>query len=126
MLGDGIERKVMIVDDETDFRLAMEAFLSEYGYEVILAEDGPDALRKLPEYKPQIVFLDINMPGMTGIEVLTEIKRRPENQSLPVVMLTAHGDTNLIMQAQELNAADFMTKPFETKDILDLIQQYVV
>ena len=117
--------KILIIEDHKDLRDDVIEMLHLEGYEAYGAEDGQDGISVAKEQIPDLIVCDIMMPGMNGIQVLTEIRKDPSFRTTPVVMLTAQGDTNLIMQAQELNATDFMTKPFEVKEILALIRQYV-
>lgn len=86
-------------------------FLSAYGYNVVCAENGPRGLELVREYQPQIVFTDLKMPEMDGIEVLKKIKElAPQTE---VIVITGHGDMDLAMQALNLDASDFINKPID-------------
>ncbi len=83
-------KKILVVDDEENIRLLYRDELTEEGYKVELAADGLDALAKIETFRPDLVTLDVKMPGIDGIEVLRRIRQK--NRSLPVVLLTAFGE----------------------------------
>ncbi len=103
--------KILVVDDEIEACKVLEEFLSSKGHEVHTALDGPTAISKLEEVKPQIVFLDMIMPGMGGLEVLQELKRiDPE---VTVIMVTVVTDHEQAKKTLELGAYDYITKPVD-------------
>jgi len=102
--------KVLIVDDEEQFRVTTRKILNKKGFDVILAADGEEALNML-EQAPDIVVLDIKMPGMDGHDVLKEIKKRASE--VPVIMLTGHGKEPSAREALEQGAFDYLAKPCE-------------
>ena len=101
--------KVLVVDDENDALEMFKDLFSRKGYEVFLAANGPDALSFIDKSEVDAVLLDIRMPGMDGIEVLSKMKlKKPE---LPIVMITAYGyDDNLINKALDLGATGYISK----------------
>ncbi len=101
--------KILLVDDEADIRDVLEISLSDSGYEVLTAENGDEALSLFRKTHPSIVFTDIKMPGMDGIEVLKKIKE--ESPDTEVIMITGHGDMELAIQSLKYEATDFITKP---------------
>jgi DNA-binding NtrC family response regulator len=100
--------EILLVDDEKDFVSTMEFWLKSQGYKVQTAFNGNDALKIVKEQTPQIVFLDINMPGIDGIETLRRI--RHIDSELPVVMITAHGSDENREEAYKLKANAFFDK----------------
>ena len=126
-VNDGVNRTVFIVDDEPDVREVMEDFLTEHGYHVEQAAYGMEALEKiaLMNPKPKLILLDVMMPYMDGFEVLYRIRQNPKTALIPVVMLTAKGETTTIMRAQELRADDFISKPFDIPEFLRMVAKYV-
>ena len=118
-------KTVLVVDDEIDLLDIVRIWLTENGYKTILAENGVDALEKLKEGLPNLILLDIAMPGMDGFELLQRIRRNPNTAQMPVVMLTARGDTSAIMESQRLRATDYLTKPVELHDLISTIQRYI-
>jgi CheY-like chemotaxis protein len=100
--------KVLMVDDEAQFRATTERILTRRGFDTLLAGSGEEAIDKLRE-DPDVVVLDIKMPGMDGHETLREIKNRKPD--LPVIMLTGHGALPSALEAREKGAYDYLTKP---------------
>jgi len=101
--------KILLVDDEEGIRTVLGITLADYGYEVLKAGSGEEALRLFREREPEIVMTDIKMPGMDGIQVLRKIKK--ESPDTEVIMITGHGDMELAIQSLKWNATDFITKP---------------
>lgn len=107
--------RIMIVDDEESIRGIFSAFLTRLGHEVAEAESGPLALAQLELFRPQMVLLDVRMPGMDGIEVLKKIKDlHPE---MPVIMVTAVMDDATGKAAVESGATDYLTKPLSLEQL---------
>lgn len=103
--------KVLVVDDELEVRQILQEFLAHKGYEVYAAESGPEALNALDTFKPDVVLLDVLMPGMDGVETL---KRMVALQpTLPVIMVTANADVGITSKLLGLGAADYIPKPFD-------------
>ena len=108
--------KILLVDDEPGIRTVLGITLKDAGYDVVSAETAEDALKRFEEDQPSIVVTDIKMPGMDGVELLKEIKKRsPETE---VVMITGHGDMSLAIESLKHDAADFVTKPING-DVLE-------
>ncbi len=101
--------KILLVDDEDGIRTVLGISLADYGYEVLKAASGGEALRIFRERKPEIVLTDIKMPGMDGIQVLRKIKE--ESPDTEVIMITGHGDMALAIESLKCDATDFITKP---------------
>lgn len=107
---------VLIVDDESTIIDSLEGILSDDGFEVIHAFNGYEALKKIDSHSPDIVLLDIWMPGMDGIDTLKEIKRH--HPSLPVVMITGHGSIESAVDATKSGAFDFLEKPLSIDKVI--------
>lgn len=106
-----MERRILVVDDEEQIALFLSEFLKTKGYEVYVALDGRSALQEVKNKKPHVVLLDIMMPGLSGIDVLKEIRKiDPE---IGVIMVTALMDQDLAKCALEMGAYDYVTKPFD-------------
>ena len=108
--------KALVIDDEQPTLKMFRFFLGAYGYRVLTAENGPQGLQILEAENPQIVFTDIKMPGMDGLEVLRRIKTK--HPLTEVIVMTGHGDMDLAVQALNLDATDFINKPIQ-KSALD-------
>jgi two-component system response regulator AtoC len=107
--------RVLVIDDDPGVRDYMEALVSRQGYEVVAVADGEQALLSLETSQPDLVTLDVVLPGMDGLETLSELKKRlPE---VPVVMLSGHGQARNIVEAMRLGASDFLRKPFEVEEL---------
>ena len=107
--------KILVADDDLDLLGLVAYSLSQAGYLVIKASDGPGALATFDAEAPDLVILDINMPGTSGFEVCTAIRARGD---VPVMMLTARGEEQDLVKALELGADDYLTKPFSPKTLL--------
>ena len=104
---------ILIVDDEPAGRDTLEAILSGEDYHLVMAENGIQALEKTRELLPDVILLDVMMPGMTGFEVCQAIRRDYQVAEIPVVMVTALDDRTSLMRGLESGADDFITKPFD-------------
>ena len=99
---------ILVVDDECTVRSLLHDVLEIEGYSVREAEDGPTALSDMHERRPDLVILDVMMPRMSGIEVLTEIRQDPELEHLPVLMLTAAGDDDTTWAGWQAGASTYI------------------
>jgi len=106
---------VLLVEDEDQLRRVMKDLLEREGYTVAEARDGIQALDQVDRFAPDVVILDLNLPGLDGYSVLTQLRSRPATRSIPVVVLTAKGDEDNEVRVFELGADDFITKPFRAR-----------
>ena len=114
--------KVLVIDDSNTIRRSAEIFLKQGGHMVVLAEDGFDALAKLSDYEPDLVFCDILMPRLDGYQTCAIIKRNPQFASVPVIMLSSKDGLFDKARGRMVGSQDYLTKPF-TKDQLLLAVQ---
>ena len=105
-------KKIVIVDDEEDIRISVGQIFEVSGYKVIRAEDGNDCLDKLERVSPDLVILDIMMPGMNGWDVAARLKENPKWNEIPIVFLTAKGDEMSIGMGS-LASEEYIVKPFD-------------
>ena len=115
-------KKVLIVDDEAHIRMLIEQTLEELedeGVEFFTAENGEDALALISEEKPQLVFLDVMMPKMNGMEVCRRVKKELLLDDVYIVLLTAKGQEIDRLKGQEVGADVYLTKPFDPETLLD-------
>jgi len=110
-----LKRKVLLVDDEDQLRRVMKDLLEREGYIVGEARDGVQALDQVDQFGPDVIVLDLNLPGLDGYGVLAHLRSRPATQDVPVVVLTAKGDEDNEVRVFELGADDFLTKPFRAR-----------
>ncbi|HWO89396.1 MAG TPA: ATPase, T2SS/T4P/T4SS family [Gemmatimonadales bacterium] len=108
-------RKVLLVDDEDQLRRVMKDLLEREGFIVGEARDGIDALNQVDKFGPDVVVLDLNLPGLDGYGVLSHLRSRPATADLPVIVLTAKGDEDNEVRVFEMGADDFLTKPFRAR-----------
>ena len=106
---------VLLVEDEDQLRRVMKDLLERDGYSVAEARDGVQALDQVDRFAPDVIILDLNLPGIDGYSVLSQIRSRPATRAIPVVVLTAKGDEDNEVRVFELGADDFITKPFRAK-----------
>jgi DNA-binding response OmpR family regulator len=111
--------KVLIADDDADLRELISFTLAQAGYLVIKAADGTAALKRFEEESPDLVVLDVNMPGLTGFQVCEAIRRRSR---VPVMMLTVRGEEEDLVRALGLGADDYLNKPFSPRTLLARIK----
>jgi twitching motility two-component system response regulator PilG len=109
--------KVMVIDDSNTIRRSAEIFLKQAGCNVILAEDGFDALSKIADQQPQVIFCDIMMPRLDGYQTCSLIKKNPRFASTPVIMLSSKDGLFDRARGRMVGSDEYLTKPF-TKDSL--------
>lgn len=109
--------KVLVVDDDPSIRILLSHILKVDDFQVILASDGHQGLQKFNEESPELVLTDLLMPVKSGIQLIKNIRLDLKSQT-PIIVLSSVGQTQTVMHAFELGANDFITKPFDTKEIL--------
>ncbi len=108
---------ILIVDDQVTMRECLEGVLSNQGYTLAFAEDGPEALTKAAQLKPDVILLDVMMPGMDGFEVCQRFRADPTLAEVPIIMLTALNDRESRLEGIKAGADDFLSKPFDTLEL---------
>nr|WP_297526543.1 response regulator [uncultured Roseateles sp.] len=116
--------KVLVIDDSNTIRRSAEIFLKQGGHEVVLAEDGFDALAKLSDYQPDLVFCDILMPRLDGYQTCAIIKRNPQFASVPVIMLSSKDGLFDKARGRMVGSQDYLTKPFTKDQLLQAVRQH--
>jgi len=112
---------VLIVDDEPNILLSLEFLMQQAGLEVATAGDAEQALALIQQQTPDLILLDISLPGMSGFDLLEQLRRSPDTRALPVVMLTAHGREMEKEKGMALGASDYITKPFSTHALMERV-----
>lgn len=121
-----MKNKVLIVDDEASVRLLLEEALESLEkseVEILMAKNGAEALEIIQTEKPKLVFLDVIMPKMTGIEVCNTVKNQLKIPNIYIIMLTANGQEIDKQQGSDVGADLYMTKPFRAKNVLRISQE---
>ncbi|MDA7415390.1 response regulator [Xenophilus arseniciresistens] len=116
--------KVLVIDDSNTIRRSAEIFLKQGGHEVLLAEDGYDALSKVNDHKPQLIFCDILMPRLDGYQTCAIIKRNAHFAHVPVVMLSSKDGVFDKARGRMVGSEDYLTKPFTKEQLLQAVQQF--
>lgn len=116
-------KTILIVDDLVTLRQSVRVMLERQGYSVEEASDGYEGLQKIAELRPDLVLLDLMMPGMNGAEVLKHIEADTKLQDTPIIVLTAVADTWQMRKYIEMGAADYLLKPFTISTLLDRVRR---
>ncbi|ACT50999.1 MULTISPECIES: PleD family two-component system response regulator [Methylovorus] len=116
--------KVMVIDDSNTIRRSAELFLKQSGCEVILAEDGFEALSKIANYHPDLIFVDIMMPRLDGYQTCTLIKRNPRYKATPVVMLSSKDGLFDRARGRMAGSDQYLTKPFTQESLLHAVTNH--
>jgi len=118
--------KVMIIDDSNTIRKSAELFLKSSGCEVIMAEDGFDAMSRIVENQPNIIFIDIVMPRLDGYQTCMLIKKNPSYHSIPIIMLSSKDGLFDKARGKMAGSDDYLTKPFTAEGLLSIIRRYAL
>ncbi len=113
--------KILIVDDQYGIRMLLSEIFQKEGYRTFEAANGFDALRIAQEEKPNLVLLDMKIPGMDGLDILRHLKRR--DPDVNIIMMTAYGELDMIAQARQLGAKAHFTKPFDIDELRLAVDQ---
>ena len=116
---------IMIVDDSKTIRKTAETLLSRAGFNVVSAEDGFEALAKITEHNPELIFVDIMMPRLDGYQTCALIKNNEQFRSTPVVMLSSKDGLFDKAKGRIVGSDDYVTKPFSKNEILEVVERYL-
>ena len=120
----GSGTKVLVIDDSNTIRRSAEIFLRQGGHEVVLAEDGFDALAKVNDHAPQLIFCDILMPRLDGYQTCAIIKRNPRFAHVPVIMLSSKDGLFDKARGRMVGSEDYLTKPFTKEQLLRAVETF--
>ena len=115
--------KVLIADDEPNIVISLEFLMKREGHAVSIARDGPTALAAIRSTKPDLVLLDVMMPGLSGFEVCQAVRADESLASVKILMLSAKGRDTDIAKGQAMGADAYMTKPFSTKELAEKVRE---
>ena len=115
--------KVLVIDDSNTIRRSAEIFLKQGGHEVLLAEDGFDALSKVNDFEPDLIFCDILMPRLDGYQTCAIIKRNAKFSGVPIVMLSSKDGVFDKARGRMVGSQDYLTKPFTKDQLLQTVQE---
>jgi twitching motility two-component system response regulator PilG len=122
--GDLAGAKVMVIDDSNTIRRSAEIFLLQAGCEVLLAEDGFDALAKIADHRPDVIFVDIMMPRLDGYQTCALIKKNPRFQATPVIMLSSKDGLFDRARGRLVGSDEYLTKPFSKDMLLQAVRRH--
>lgn len=117
-------KKVMVIDDSNTIRRSAEIFLNQAGCQVILAQDGFEALAKISDHQPNIIFCDILMPRLDGYQTCALIKRSPRFHATPVVMLSSKDGLFDRARGRMVGSSEYLTKPFSKDSLLTAVREH--
>ena len=117
--------KIMVIDDSSTIRRSAEIFMGQAGYQVVLADDGFDALAKMNDHQPALIFCDILMPRLDGYQTCALIRKSARFHSTPVVMLSSKDGLFDKAKGRIMGVDQFLTKPFSKEELLGAIKAYV-
>jgi DNA-binding response OmpR family regulator len=117
--------RVLIVDDEANIVISLEFLMEQAGYAVAIARNGDEALEKIESFRPDLVLLDVMLPGVNGFDILQRVRQQPEHRDMAIIMLTAKGREVEVTKGLALGADAYITKPFSTRDLLAEVRRHL-
>jgi len=120
-----LRKKVLVVDDSSTIRRSAEIFLSKGGFEVVCVEDGFEALARIHDENPDMIFIDIIMPKIDGLQTCQIIKRNQKFQHIPIVFLSSKDSEFDKARGLMMGAIDYLTKPFTKEGIIEAVHKYL-
>ena len=109
---------ILVADDNEDNLQIISRILQSNGFEVMVERNGKDALERAREARPELIVMDVMMPGMSGTEVLAELRESPHTSRIPVILLTAMAQNEDVINGYQIGADYYMTKPYTSKELL--------
>ena len=120
-----MERTVLIIEDEKLIIVSTQMVLEAAGFRVESAVNGEEGINKSKTLRPDLILLDIMMPGIDGWETLTRLKRDPETSGIPVIIFTAREHSRGHQKSTEMGAADYFREPFEPDELIELVEKHI-
>ncbi|MFZ4453015.1 response regulator [Salibacterium aidingense] len=118
-------KKILIVDDQYGIRVLLQEILQKDGHEILQASNGVQALDLLEEEDPDLLLLDMKIPGMDGVEILQQRSERQLAPDTRVILMTAYGELSMMKEAENLGAASYISKPFDIDQVREEIHKYL-
>ena len=120
-----LNKHILIIEDEAEFAALLKMRLEANKFHVTIASNGEKGLQQIKASVPNLILLDVMMPGIDGYEVLRRLRREPATRHTPIIMLTAKGESKSIFKAQDLGATDYLIKPCESTELLVIGRKYL-
>ena len=118
--------RILVIDDNTDNLLLIQTVLEDDGYEVVVADDGEVALKQLEQVTPDLILLDMMMPGMNGYEVTRQIRQNHKLADIPILLITAHREVDILETSErDIDVNDFIRKPIDLDDLLTRVRAWL-
>ena len=117
--------KILVVDDEKDICFYIKSMLEKEGYDVSTAFNGTEGLQKATGERPDLILLDIMLPDTNGFEVLHKLRYNAETAHIPIVIVSVKRDTDTIFKSRDFRSVDYISKPFNSQDLLKLVKRYL-
>ncbi|HWR06432.1 response regulator [Sporomusa sp.] len=114
---------ILVIDDQPGIRRLLTEVLQDEGYSVMTASNGYEGIQVANDVKPNVILMDMKMPGMDGIETLKELKRHGQGDQ--VIMMTAYGELDMVNEAREAGMRDYITKPFDIMSLCRIIEEHI-
>lgn len=118
-----VRRKILIIDDEVDLLVLVKEILEEKGYQVFCAANGADGIRLNKRENPDLIILDVHMPGMDGIKTLRRIRKH--DSDVRVVFMTSDSDPDLIRDTAALDVSEYLSKPFDNEQLVRVVDRII-
>jgi len=115
---------ILVAEDDLIMLKTVELRLKKDGHNVIITQDGREALKKIEEFSPDLIITDIMMPFSSGLEIIEAVKKR-NDKKIPVIVLSAMGQENVVLEAFQLGADDYITKPFSPNELSMRVKRYI-
>ena len=119
------QTKILLVDDEPNILVAIEFLLAKEGYQIQKAFDGQQAIEKVESFHPNIIILDVMMPGLDGFEVARRVRHMDGNDDIKIIFLTAKGTTQDKMKGYSTGGEYYLIKPFDNDELVNLVKELV-
>jgi DNA-binding response OmpR family regulator len=116
-------KKILVVDDDRDILEVIQIILEDQGYDVHITPDGNIVERKIKEFSPDLILLDIWLAGIDGQDIAARLKKQNETKEIPIVMISAVNKSDQI--AQNAGVEDFLSKPFDMDDLISIVAKYI-
>lgn len=115
--------KILVVDDDEHILRSLSQYLELEDFQVVSASSGPEALELFEKEQPELLVLDVMMPGMDGFQVLETLRKNPQTSHVPVLMLTARDQHNDILKGYQMGATSYLVKPFNLDELVEAIRE---
>ena len=116
-------QRILVVDDDEHIQKSLSQYLEMEEFDVDVASSGPEALDQVVRQAPDLVLLDIMMPGMDGFEVVERLRQHPPTARVPIILLTARGQDTDVIKGYQMGVSSYLTKPFNLDELVDTIRE---